>query len=225
MPQRDRATTTGSGSAVSRVADHGTVPVCVDLAGCLTPGAGPTMSVKGDGLVAPTPTGSAALGHTNALLTHLTRGKHPISRVCRRVLQTRMRAGHVDVTPPGYARPQDVDRAAADVVVGVSGNLAHVYFAQLPGRLSYEEIQERFPGVIAGLVGLPGIGYVLTHSHDHGPLVLSRAGTHYLACADFGSLARFCRQRGLPLVETNGQVSTEPAGKGEAGDPLLHGGP
>jgi hypothetical protein len=41
--------------------------------------------------------------------------------------------------------------------------------------------------------------------------------------ADYESLGRFCRKRGIPLVETNGQVSTEPAGKGEAGDPLLHG--
>src|SRR5947209_5120991 len=38
--------------------------------------------------------------------------------------------------------------------------------------------------------------------------------------ADEESLARFCRKRGVPLVETNGQVSTEPVGR-MAGDPLL----
>jgi hypothetical protein len=42
--------------------------------------------------------------------------------------------------------------------------------------------------------------------------------------ADYESLARFCRKHGLPLVETTGWVSTEPAGRREAGDPLLHGG-
>lgn len=41
--------------------------------------------------------------------------------------------------------------------------------------------------------------------------------------ADYDSLARFCLKHGIPLVETNGQVSTEPAGKTEAGDPLQHG--
>ena len=41
--------------------------------------------------------------------------------------------------------------------------------------------------------------------------------------ADFESLARFCRKREIPLVETNGQVSTEPVSKTKAGDPLLHG--
>ena len=29
--------------------------------------------------------------------------------------------------------------------------------------------------------------------------------------------------KGIPLVETSGQVGTEPAGNREAGDPLLHG--
>jgi hypothetical protein len=74
----------------------------------------------------------------------------------------------------------------ADAVVGVSGNLAHVYFAQLAGRRSYEEIEERFPGMIAGLVGHPGIGYVLTHSRNHGPLALSRyiwATAHFVPLA------------------------------------------
>lgn len=41
--------------------------------------------------------------------------------------------------------------------------------------------------------------------------------------AEFGSLTRFCRYHGIPLTETDGQVSTEPVGFKEAGDPLLHG--
>lgn len=41
--------------------------------------------------------------------------------------------------------------------------------------------------------------------------------------AEFASLARYCRYRGLPLTETDGQVSIQPVGFKEAGDPLLHG--
>ena len=41
--------------------------------------------------------------------------------------------------------------------------------------------------------------------------------------AEFVSLARFCRYHGLPLTETDGQVSIQPVGFKEAGDPLLHG--
>lgn len=43
--------------------------------------------------------------------------------------------------------------------------------------------------------------------------------------AEFESLARYCRARGLPLTETNGQVSIQPVGFKKAGDPLLHGAP
>ena len=40
--------------------------------------------------------------------------------------------------------------------------------------------------------------------------------------ASFDSLARFCLAMGRPLVETDGQVSLQPTGSGEAGDPLQH---
>ncbi len=43
--------------------------------------------------------------------------------------------------------------------------------------------------------------------------------------ADYESLVRYCREREIPLSETNGQVSTQPVGTEEAGDPLPHGGP
>ena len=38
--------------------------------------------------------------------------------------------------------------------------------------------------------------------------------------ADLESLERYCRKHGIPLSVTDGQVSTEPFGKTEAGDPL-----
>lgn len=41
--------------------------------------------------------------------------------------------------------------------------------------------------------------------------------------ANDATLAHYCREAGIPLVETNGQMSTEPTGTGEAGSPLLHG--
>lgn len=40
--------------------------------------------------------------------------------------------------------------------------------------------------------------------------------------ADYDSLERYCRETGLPLTETNGQVSVQPVGTEEAGDPLRH---
>ncbi len=42
--------------------------------------------------------------------------------------------------------------------------------------------------------------------------------------AAYDSLEQYCREQGLPLTETNGVVSSQPIGFGEAGDPLEHGG-
>lgn len=43
---------------------------------------------------------------------------------------------------------------------------------------------------------------------------------YYLNAED---LARYCRQHGLPYSENNGQISLQPVGFEEAGDPLQHG--
>lgn len=42
--------------------------------------------------------------------------------------------------------------------------------------------------------------------------------------AAFAGLERFCRAQGIALNETDGTVSVQSAGRGEAGDPLQHGG-
>jgi uncharacterized membrane protein YvlD (DUF360 family) len=63
-----------------------------------------------------------------------------------------------------------------DVVVCSSGSLAHVYFAQLAGRMTREAIEQRYPGLIAGLVRHPGIGAVLAISEDGRTLVIGESG-------------------------------------------------
>jgi hypothetical protein len=78
----------------------------------------------------------------------------------------------------GAPTASDID---ADVVVCASGNLALVYLAaQHPGRLTLEQIQAAYPGLIAGLAQHPGIGFVLVDSERDGPLVLSGHGRREL---------------------------------------------
>lgn len=43
--------------------------------------------------------------------------------------------------------------------------------------------------------------------------------------ADYEGLMRYAEQRGMPFSETNGQVSFQPVGFDQAGDPLEHGEP
>jgi len=68
-----------------------------------------------------------------------------------------------------------------EVVVASSGNLALVYLTRHPGRMTMEEIEERYPRLLAGLAGHPGIGWVLVRSRRLGPVVLGAAGRRILA--------------------------------------------
>jgi hypothetical protein len=63
----------------------------------------------------------------------------------------------------------------------VSGHVAGVSFPDLPGRVPLEEIERRWPDLLPGLVDHAGVGFVLVHSREFGPVVLGRDGVHRLA--------------------------------------------
>ena len=75
-------------------------------------------------------------------------------------------------------------RVAPGVVVAVSGHTALVSFADIPGRVSLEEIERHWPALLPGLVDHDGVGFVLVHSEEHGPVVLGRDGLHRLATGE-----------------------------------------
>jgi len=69
---------------------------------------------------------------------------------------------------------------AVEVVVTSSGNLGHIYFAQVPDRLSLEQIAAAYPGLIEALVQHEGIEFVLVHSDTRGTVVLGKQGIRAL---------------------------------------------
>jgi uncharacterized membrane protein YvlD (DUF360 family) len=79
------------------------------------------------------------------------------------------------------AVPESTDPDHPEVVVAASGNLALIYLARLPGRVTMEEIETRHPALLPGLVAHPGIGFVLVRSQLVGPVVLGRLGRRRLA--------------------------------------------
>jgi uncharacterized membrane protein YvlD (DUF360 family) len=115
-------------------------------------------------------------GHLNALLTRAVRYETPAGRAVRHMLRRRTHDGYVDLE---YS-PQDWEQDPGNVVVCASGNLGLVYFADRPERVSFESIAVDYPRLIEGLVGHPGIGFVLAYSSEHGPLVLGETGIRYL---------------------------------------------
>jgi hypothetical protein len=115
-------------------------------------------------------------GHLNTLLSEAVKYETLTGRAVRRMLRKRTRDGYVDVEPP----PEGTEQDPGNVVVCTSGNLGLVYFADRPGRVSFEAIAVDYPRLIEGLVGHPGVGFVMVYSTQHGPLVLGDSGVRYL---------------------------------------------
>jgi uncharacterized membrane protein YvlD (DUF360 family) len=81
---------------------------------------------------------------------------------------------------PAPDPPDPPARPGSEIVVAASGNLALVYLTRIPGRATMEEIDEQHPGLLPGLVGHPGIGWVMVRSRELGPVVLGAAGRRLL---------------------------------------------
>ena len=93
------------------------------------------------------------------------------------------KVGQVMAEATGHAAPPEHGESLGrdDVVVLASGNLGLAYLMESKQRLSMEEIATRHPRLLPALRDHPHIGFVLVHSREHGPVVLGRAGTRYLA--------------------------------------------
>ncbi|WP_329000139.1 alkaline phosphatase family protein [Kribbella sp. NBC_00709] len=108
-------------------------------------------------------------GRLNGLLADLSGGDTGRGRV----------AHDAAVRVQRRSAPPTVTSGSELVVLG-SGNLGLVYAAE-EHRLTMEEITDRWPALIPGLVNHDGITFVAVMSTEHGPLVVGPSGVHRLA--------------------------------------------
>jgi len=127
-------------------------------------------------------------GHVAALITDMVHQEEPtmLGRLVRTATRKRVEDGHITVGPEFERLREErkgrrVSAKDAQAIVLASGNLGLVYFTGWLRRLTLEEIEGYFPGLIDGLVQYPGIGFLLVRSEQHGPLALGARGIYYLA--------------------------------------------
>ncbi|HEX2073724.1 MAG TPA: phage holin family protein [Geodermatophilus sp.] len=102
-----------------------------------------------------------------------------------RLLRERVAGVRTDAVPgPAAERAGAVAQVAPGVVCVVSGHIAAVSFADLPGRVPLEEIERRWPELLPGLVDHDGVGFLLVDSAEYGPVALGRDGVHRLASGE-----------------------------------------
>ncbi len=120
---------------------------------------------------------SEGWGNLNGALTETIHDQDSrLARLVAGIVARRTVDGEVVLGPADRGAPS----AEAGVVVLASGNLGLVSFTDLPGRVSLETMASRFPGIVAGLVGHPGVGFVLVRSEEFGAMAIGANGVHYL---------------------------------------------
>ncbi len=120
---------------------------------------------------------SETFGPVNALLSELAARPGVAGRATNAALQRRSVGGTLE---PEAADPRTQVAPDTDVVVCASGNLANVYFTADDGRMTADGIEACVPGLLAALVGHPGIGFVMVRT-EGGAVVLGARGVHRLA--------------------------------------------
>ena len=111
---------------------------------------------------------------------------------------------------------------AAPIVALASGCLGLVYFTEQERRLTRERLEELHPGLLAGIVANPDVGFVLVETDGEGPVVLGRSGTRHLdggvegddPLAGYGEhaaahLRRTSRFANAPDILCNGRLDPE----------------
>jgi uncharacterized membrane protein YvlD (DUF360 family) len=121
------------------------------------------------------------LGHISGFLNELTQSRNLAGRGAKRLLADGEGDQPVDLT--SYEK-HAAQAQNAEVVVTSSGNLAHVYFAHVPERLSLEQIMAAYPGLIEALVGHEGVEFVLVVSETRGPVVMAKQAIRELDSQD-----------------------------------------
>ena len=156
-------------------------------------------------------------GPTNAFLSDLTSTKGVSGRMARTALKSQTSDGVVELGPSGddESGTTQVSSAAPgarpDLIAIASGNLGLVYFPQMPGRVTLEQLAEAHPGLVDTLARHQGIGAMLIKSEAHGSIVIGREGINYLEenrvegvdpVAQYGGRSReaFLRLDGMDFV-------------------------
>ena len=71
------------------------------------------------------------------------------------------------------------ENEANDILVLASGNLVNAYFSISDKRMTYDEIEAAYPGLITEMVSHPGVGLVMVHTGE-GPVAIGEKGQRNL---------------------------------------------
>ncbi len=119
-----------------------------------------------------------AWSHLSAAASELLSDRGKLLRLAARPRE----AGDALVFGPGRdaAAGDDHPFDSEEIKVLASGSLGLISIGNEPGRLTLEQITERYPHLIPRLVAHDGIGFILVRSAQDGALAIGKQGVHHL---------------------------------------------
>lgn len=113
--------------------------------------------------------------NVNGMLSEAAADPSRLGRLIARLTKGRTDDGEVALGPTTEAGDEDVD-----VVVLASGNLGLVSFTGIDGRATRQSIDAEHPGLVDGLVGHEGVGWVLVRDELMGDVAIGANGVRRL---------------------------------------------
>lgn len=115
-------------------------------------------------------------GHLN-VVNDVMQNDNKSGKWIKRAVGKNVQDGEVQV---GEEELADEVQPGANILVLASGNLGLVYGTQRDERVTLEEIDEFFPGLLPNLAQHEGIGWVMVKSTEHEGVVIGKNGRYYL---------------------------------------------
>ena len=84
-----------------------------------------------------------------------------------------------------FSSKTKVSEETAQTIVLASGNLGLIYFTDWSDRMTYEQMEDAFPGLIKGLARHEGIGFVMVKSYVYGTVIFSDDDVLYLDTEEY----------------------------------------
>lgn len=116
-------------------------------------------------------------GHVNVVVNDVMQSDKKSGKWIKRAAGKNVQDGEVQV---GEEELSDDLKPEASIIVLASGNLGLVYGTKRDTRVTLEEIEGLFPGLLANLVQHEGIGWVMVQSSEHEGVVIGKNGRYYL---------------------------------------------
>ncbi|NJN54618.1 MAG: hypothetical protein HC804_07590 [Anaerolineae bacterium] len=117
-------------------------------------------------------------GHVNVVVNDVLQSDSKSGKAIKRFAgKKNVKDGEV---PIGEHHLDDDVEPEAHIIVLASGNLGLVYGSRRDTRITSEEIDTLFPGLLDGLVQHEGIGWVMVKSSEHDGVVIGQNGRYHL---------------------------------------------